>query len=206
MGDTPLPESTPAAPEPVPDTCAICLDPMEDSSIALEGCGHRFHARCIVPALQHCRACPLCRYAPRLPDPDYGTPAPSEEPSEASDDDSADARQWLARRRRAIWATMARVRRGTATPRAAAAATAYRVATRESMRVRKEQSRVRRESRSATQAYARQISRVLADHRRTTTQIRHNWARCSTHMQRLSTRILKLGDQLAADAGWDPAS
>ena len=55
----------PGEPEDDDATCVICLSKLPRcEQHCLVGCGHAFHAACIIPALQHNRSCPICRYAP----------------------------------------------------------------------------------------------------------------------------------------------
>lgn len=62
------------------DTCAICIDALEDDDdIRGLTCGHAFHASCVDPWLTSRRACcPLCKA-------DYYTPKPRPEGPEAED-------------------------------------------------------------------------------------------------------------------------
>ena len=47
------------------DLCAICLDPLEAAptaeSMAMPGCGHRFHVKCVLNYAQYDIRCPMCR-------------------------------------------------------------------------------------------------------------------------------------------------
>ncbi|KAH6619282.1 hypothetical protein B0J18DRAFT_240185 [Chaetomium sp. MPI-SDFR-AT-0129] len=62
------------------DTCAICIDALEDDDdVRGLTCGHAFHAVCIDPWLTTRRACcPLCKA-------DYYTPKPRPQPAEGND-------------------------------------------------------------------------------------------------------------------------
>jgi len=62
------------------DTCAICIDTLEDDDdVRGLTCGHAFHAACIDPWLTTRRACcPLCKT-------DYYTPKPRPQATEAGD-------------------------------------------------------------------------------------------------------------------------
>jgi Ring finger domain len=64
---------------PPGDTCAICLDVLEDDDdVRGLTCGHAFHASCVDPWLSTRRACcPLCKA-------DYYTPKPRPEGEEAA--------------------------------------------------------------------------------------------------------------------------
>lgn len=44
--------------------CAICLDELEEESVSLPGCGHRFHTACILNCVRHDTRCPVCRAVP----------------------------------------------------------------------------------------------------------------------------------------------
>lgn len=59
------------------DSCAICIDPLEDDDdVRGLTCGHAFHAVCLDPWLTNRRACcPLCKA-------DYYTPKPRPAPAE----------------------------------------------------------------------------------------------------------------------------
>ena len=75
------------------ELCTICLEPLDGAPTStLTGCSHVFHSACIVPALQHNRSCPLCRYVPQEPDLDYDEGAT----------DTAELRSWNRRRRSAM--------------------------------------------------------------------------------------------------------
>lgn len=60
------------------DTCAICIDMLEDDDIVRGlACGHAFHARCIDPWLTNrCPCCPLCKANCHMQVPQ---PAPGDE-------------------------------------------------------------------------------------------------------------------------------
>ncbi|KAL2260344.1 hypothetical protein VTK26DRAFT_5663 [Humicola hyalothermophila] len=62
------------------DTCAICIDTLEDDDdVRGLTCGHAFHAVCIDPWLTTRRACcPLCKA-------DYYTPKPRPQPADGGD-------------------------------------------------------------------------------------------------------------------------
>jgi len=62
------------------DTCAICIDQLEDDDdVRGLTCGHAFHAVCVDPWLTSRRACcPLCKA-------DYYTPKPRPTPAEGTD-------------------------------------------------------------------------------------------------------------------------
>ncbi len=62
------------------DTCAICIDTLEDDDdVRGLACGHAFHAVCVDPWLTSRRACcPLCKA-------DYYTPKPRPPPAESGD-------------------------------------------------------------------------------------------------------------------------
>jgi Ring finger domain len=61
------------------DTCAICIEVMEENhQVRLLTCGHIFHSECVDPWLTARRAyCPLCKY-------DYYVPIPEEEENAAA--------------------------------------------------------------------------------------------------------------------------
>lgn len=44
--------------------CPVCHDEEERPTLTLPGCGHRFHAACILTAAQYDARCPVCRAAP----------------------------------------------------------------------------------------------------------------------------------------------
>jgi hypothetical protein len=63
------------------EECAVCTDIMvEEDSIRLPGCGHRFHVRCVMNFCRYNTHCPICRQLPegvRIHEeqtPLYGTP------------------------------------------------------------------------------------------------------------------------------------
>lgn len=48
------------------ETCVICQENIAENEVTkLPGCGHPYHADCIVPWLQRNHQCPLCRYEPQ---------------------------------------------------------------------------------------------------------------------------------------------
>ncbi|EHA21617.1 hypothetical protein ASPNIDRAFT_45447 [Aspergillus niger ATCC 1015] len=74
------------------DTCAICLDTIEDEDdIRGLTCGHAFHASCVDPWLTSRRACcPLCKA-------DYYIPKPRAETSELAPSSERQGRRGMAR-------------------------------------------------------------------------------------------------------------
>jgi hypothetical protein len=44
------------------DTCAICLQSMEEDALCKTVCGHTFHSSCIFKVIITNPVCPLCRY------------------------------------------------------------------------------------------------------------------------------------------------
>ncbi len=62
------------------DECAICLDPLTKSNIAITPCGHKFCFSCIAENLNVSKTCPMCRT--RI--------APDAKKKEITDDDFGD--------------------------------------------------------------------------------------------------------------------
>lgn len=49
---------------PLPNMCPICLFPFTENNLAILGCGHKFHFRCILKDITKAgsnKQCPLCR-------------------------------------------------------------------------------------------------------------------------------------------------
>lgn len=65
--------------------CVICQEAAADP-VRLEGCGHGFHAECIVPWLQRNSACPVCRFQP-----DAGEHSSTQIDSDAESDADSDS-------------------------------------------------------------------------------------------------------------------
>ncbi|CAK7269520.1 hypothetical protein SEPCBS57363_003641 [Sporothrix epigloea] len=79
------------------DTCAICIDTLEDDDdVRGLTCGHAFHAVCLDPWLTSRRACcPLCKA-------DYYTPKPRPPPGENPGTVDAETVEEMERRRRIL--------------------------------------------------------------------------------------------------------
>ena len=43
------------------DTCAICLDDLQENTAIMPGCNHKFHVRCLINACQYDVRCAVCR-------------------------------------------------------------------------------------------------------------------------------------------------
>ena len=113
------------------EICTVCqgyLDVEGETTCTLGGCGHRFHANCIVHALQYNRACPNCRYAPSTAVDNVDRTTPEDE--EEEDVEAREAARALARRRTlAIRSTLARARFGRVAPEIQKAIKQYRAFT-----------------------------------------------------------------------------
>lgn len=179
--------------------CAICLSPLDSEHVtALNGCGHAFHSKCIVTALQHNSSCPLCRYRPTNEDDDT-----SDEPNDAEDDRSRPpSREQHSRRSRAIRSILMRVYHRSASRQARQNAMKYRsisasiAATRQGMR-----SLVREVERSR-RFYTTNVNNLVREHNRQTQPLRRQWTRLHSSLRRLEDEHTALGDSLAADAGF----
>ena len=58
--NTPLPVRRTFSSQAADDNCAVCIEPLTIGGSVLLGCGHRFHASCIV-MIEQPRVCPTCR-------------------------------------------------------------------------------------------------------------------------------------------------
>lgn len=189
------------------DACVICMEPLQSANAQrLDGCGHAFHVTCIISALQHNRECPLCRYAPRRDDPDYGDSSASSEDG-ADDPEASEALEALRVRRRrrgsAIRSTLARSRHGSASPAAAMAARTYR-STLEGMREEdRNLTQLRREVRDYNRGCADAFARLSRERRRIGRGLTTRWAACCRRIRRLRSRHERVADALAREAGFE---
>ena len=188
------------------EICTVCqgyLDVEGETTCTLGGCGHRFHANCIVHALQYNRACPNCRYAPSTAvdnvDPD------DSEDEEEEDVEAREAAQALARRRTsAIRSTLARARFGRVAPEIQKAIKQYRAFTGKVAAAVTERAHTMRTRRKCKQAFRgvfeREYKRYEREDRRICTQLRA----INGKLQCAQAQKESLGDLLASAGGFVP--
>jgi len=46
------------------DVCAVCIEPLDDGTVRLPGCGHSFHLHCVMNFCRYNARCPICRSLP----------------------------------------------------------------------------------------------------------------------------------------------
>ena len=191
------------------ENCAICYEALSTAHTeTLIGCGHIFHSSCIVPALQHNRSCPLCRFQPTLPDPDYGfSSSESDESSEGDQAQTIEERRAL--RRRAVMSSLARVRHGSATARVTADARQY-----SALRDRLEAARallsgqkraLSQRARTHRSTMQRQFFVICREHTRLTRTLRRDVSMTEATIRRLEQKREALTERLARAAGFEVA-
>lgn len=182
-------------------TCSICLEALGSRPVTtLSGCGHAFHADCVCHALQHTRGtCPLCRYQPEAPTPDFDLSPP------VSPQRFAERSEWHAQRGRAIRSCLLRVRHATASDVARRAAGNYRTL-RDAISSEKKRLRdLRKRSDAQHRAHREEYVKLMRRVRQATTPLRRQWMACESKIEGLEARHRSLGDLLAKENGFtDP--
>lgn len=176
-----------------PTRCTICLESLDaEHTTTLSGCGHAFHSACIVVALQHNRACPLCRYVP----------AAKADDSDSEDDagPTQEHPEVVARRRRAIRSSIMRVRHGSASDEAVAAAERYRALNRRLPAIRASWRSLDREVRVEHRALRDDVQKLIRVRRRHAAALHRRWWRCRAHLDETEAERREVGDVLAAEA------
>ena len=191
----PAPEAA-ESPDETPDEPACCssrLGPPDSAhTTTLSGCGHAFHSGCIVVALQHNRACPLCRYVP---------PGDQEESDDEQDADPVrEHPEVVERRRRAIRSSMMRVRHGSASDEAVAAAGRYRSLGERLPVLRASWRFLEREVRSEHRGLREEVQKLIRRRRRLAMALHRRWWRCREQLDETEQERRRLGDVLAAEA------
>ena len=180
----------------VTECCSICLDPLENEhETSLSGCGHAFHSRCIVVALQHNRSCPLCRYAP-----DLQTEESEHETSPPVSPAAAD------RRRRGIRSTLMRVRHGSASDTAVWASGQYRSLGDRLQLSRTAYRSVDRELSSERRCMRNDIEKVIRRRKRQIAPLYRRWWQRRIEMERVESERQQVGDLLASEALLSPST
>lgn len=199
------PSSSDEAP-PSDEICTICQYPLDAAAERLSGCHHRFHARCIIAALQHNRACPNCRYAPEAP-------GEGAAPRDAADTDGTDdeaprggashgdaARR--AARARAIRSTIVRDRHGTASARVHMSLRTYRDLAVRIGAKRRELAAASRRLRAARTRLRCAFRVIVREYHRTKRSVDTSARRLTNEMHLMESRRASLGDALACAAGF----
>ena len=177
------------------EQCAICLADLDsEHTTSLSGCGHAFHSDCIVRALQHNRACPLCRYKPAPVDESTGN-------NEATTTLAEDQQRML-QRNRAIRSALMRVRHGSASATTQTAAQEYRSLADSIRDTRSLLRTLDRTVRTQRRAYTIDLTKVVRHHRQTARPVARRWWACQTRLADLERERRQLGDVLAQEAGF----
>ena len=203
-GDSSTDSSDSSYSDDAAEACTVCqgyLDVEGEPTCALGGCGHRFHANCIVHALQYNRACPNCRYAP-------STAVDNIDPDDDSEEEDAEAREAAharARRRTsAIRSTLARARFGRVAPEIQKAIKQYRAFTGKVAAVVTQRAHTMRTRSKCKQAFRgvfeREYKRYEREDRRICTQLRA----INGKLQCVQAQKESLGDLLASTGGFAP--
>lgn len=168
------------------DTCAICLGDLSDEhTTRLSGCGHTFHSSCVVVALQHNRACPLCRYQPDM---------------DESSDDESEVSHVDVRRRRRIQSTLMRARHGSASQAVQQVARRYRSLA-EALRSAQSSFRtVNRDSQAQFRRCRLEVNKVVQSYRRRTQPLHRRWEVCRRRLEEVQEERRELGNVLEAEA------
>ena len=185
------------------ERCSICLEEMQevkvgDNSqhvICLSGCGHRFHTKCIVYALQHNSAFPLCRYRPNNADSESSSASSSPVSSPIN-------RERNVRRAHAIRSSLLRSRHGTATLTAQSAAEEYRMLGQAVRITRLAFRSADREAKMARRSFQNRYADMLRAHLRDTRPLRRRWIYFRSRLDDLEDRHRTAADLLAAEGGF----
>lgn len=173
------------------DNCVICMEPLtSDHSSSLDYCGHRFHSRCIIPALQRNPCCPLCRRRPPTAEP------PSPTPSDSTRDDNDTA---VRDRRRAIASSLRRSRNASASSALRRAAAQYRTLRDAIQIANKLFRRVHREAVAVRNAHQREYAQVLRRHARESRRAQQQWIDARFNLEDLQDKHRVAGDILAQE-------
>ena len=185
------------------DVCAICLETLSTQHCeTLVGCGHRFHSACIVPALQHNRACPMCRYCPESPSEDFVD-------FNFADDNEAELasfQEWLHQQQHAITrafrSSISRARRGTASASITSLARQYRRIGPEVQRSARECKEARRELDRVFRAQRAVMRTMARDHEHESRALRRRVVHSDRRHRALLVRRADLRDALAMEGGY----
>lgn len=176
------------APSDDDECCSICLDPLRAKHCTtLHGCAHRFHSDCVVVALQHNRACPLCRYAPSLEDPSAAETSPPASPV-------------IPHREHRIRSMIMRARHGSLSEALRASVQRYRTLGSELRDARASMRTIDREVRTVRRAYVEDLQKVARVHRRASHTANRRWWASRHALDAIEAEREELGNIIAIEA------
>lgn len=188
------------------ERCSVCLGCLgcDEHETKLDGCGHMFHTKCIVQALQHNRSCPVCRYKPEIVSEPVIDDTESDEAS-SIDDEEDERRVEMERnaeknRNRLIRSSFARVQHGSANQKTRTWARRYKESTQDIMKRKRALSHFNACIRRQCCEYKREAKKLTKFRDRVIAGLIRKRDSAQEALNMSQARRESIGDSLAKDA------